>query len=112
MYPSVAPRIGGMARDPRVSLGRRGAHGAGLVGVFRALSVAAVESLRVRPCVSLEAPYALGGSPVSVYGFPCVPMRAPHIWGVARNPKASLDRRGTHGADLWECSGRCRSTRH
>ena len=48
-----------VARDPRDSLGRRGAHGAGLMGVFRALSVAAVESLRG----SLEAPCALGGSP-------------------------------------------------
>ena len=42
-----APRIWGMVLDPRASLGRRGAHGAGLRGVFRALSVAAVESLRV-----------------------------------------------------------------
>ena len=49
----------GVARDPRDSLGRRGAHGAGLTGVFRALSVAAVESLRG----SLAAPCALGGSP-------------------------------------------------
>ena len=36
----------GVARDPRASLGRRGAHGDGLMGVFRALLVAAVESLR------------------------------------------------------------------
>ena len=41
-----APRMWGVARDPRDSLGRRGAHGTGLMGVFRALSVAAVESLR------------------------------------------------------------------
>ena len=54
-----APRMWGVARDPRDSLGRRGAHGAGLMGVFRALSVAAVESLRG----SLAAPCALGGSP-------------------------------------------------
>ena len=40
-----APRMRGVARDPRDSLGRRGAHGTGLMGVFRA-SVAAVESLR------------------------------------------------------------------
>ena len=38
----------GVARDSRASLGRRGAHGAGLMGVFRALSVAVVESLRGR----------------------------------------------------------------
>ena len=36
----------GVERDPRASLGRRGAHGDGLVGVFGAVSVAAVESLR------------------------------------------------------------------
>ena len=41
-----APRMWGVARDPRASLGRRGAHGDGLMGVFRALLVAAVESLR------------------------------------------------------------------
>ena len=40
------PRMWGVERDPRASLGRRGAHGDGLVGVFGAVSVAAVESLR------------------------------------------------------------------
>ena len=44
--PMCAPRLWSVARDPRDSLGRRGAHGAGLMGVFRALSVAVVESLR------------------------------------------------------------------
>ena len=40
------PHMWGVARDPRVSLGRRGAHKAGLMGVFWALSVTAVQSLR------------------------------------------------------------------
>ena len=40
----------GVERDPRASLGRRGAHGDGLVGVFGAVSVAAVESLRGTVC--------------------------------------------------------------
>ena len=43
--PMRDPRMWGVALDPRASLGRRGAHGAGLVVVFWALSVAAVESL-------------------------------------------------------------------
>ena len=43
-----APHIWGVARDPNASLGKRGAHGAGFMGVFRALSVAAVDSLRGR----------------------------------------------------------------
>ena len=33
-------------KGPRASMGRRGAHGDDLVGVFGAVSVAAVESLR------------------------------------------------------------------
>ena len=41
-----APRMWSLAGDPRASLGRRGAHGDGLMVVFWALSVAAVESLR------------------------------------------------------------------
>ena len=41
-----APRMLGVARHPRASLGRQGAHGDGLLGVSRALSVATVESLR------------------------------------------------------------------
>ena len=44
--PMRAPRMWGVERDPRASLGRRGAHGDGLVGVFGAVSVAAVESLQ------------------------------------------------------------------
>ena len=44
--PMRAPRMWGVERDPRASLGRRGAHGDGLAGVFGAVSVAAVESLR------------------------------------------------------------------
>ena len=39
-----ALRIWGVARDPRASLGRRGTHGAGLMGAFRALLMAAVEA--------------------------------------------------------------------
>ena len=34
----------GVERGPRASMGRRGAHGDGIVGVFGAVSVAAVES--------------------------------------------------------------------
>lgn len=41
----------GVERGPRASMGRRGAHGDGIVGVFGAVS--AVESLRG----SLAAPY-------------------------------------------------------
>ena len=37
-----APCMWGVARDPIASLGRRGAHGDGLMRVFSALSVAAV----------------------------------------------------------------------
>ena len=33
--PMRAPRMWGVERDPRASLGRRGAHGDGLVGVFQ-----------------------------------------------------------------------------
>ena len=40
--PMRAPRIWSVARDPRASLGRRGAHGADLMGVFWALLVATV----------------------------------------------------------------------
>ena len=36
----------GVERDPRASLGRRGAHGDGLVEVFGASAAVAVESLR------------------------------------------------------------------
>ena len=42
-----APRMWGVARYPRASLGRQGAHGDGLMGVSRALSVATVEVARV-----------------------------------------------------------------
>ena len=41
-----SPRMWGVARHPRASLGRQGVHGDGLMGVSRALSVATVESLR------------------------------------------------------------------
>ena len=54
-----APRMWGVERDPRASLGGRGAHGDDLVGVFGAVSVAAVESLRgslVAPCAPWESP--------------------------------------------------------
>ena len=44
-----------------------------------------------------------------MYDFPCATMRVPHMWGMARDPKASLGRRGAHGAGLrGGCSGRCR----
>ena len=55
----------GVERDPRASLGRRGAHGDGLVGVFRAVSVAAVESLR-GSLVNGIAPWAMWESPSQV----------------------------------------------
>ena len=64
-----APRMWGVARDPRTSLGRRGAHGDGLMGVFRALSAAAVESLHD----DLRGTVGTGGIP-SVSSWP--PMRA------------------------------------
>ena len=45
-HPMRAPRMWGVERDPRASLGRQGKHWDSLVGVFGAVSVAAVESLR------------------------------------------------------------------
>ena len=44
--PIRAPRMWGMGRDPIASLGRRGAHGDGLMGMFGAMFVVAAESLR------------------------------------------------------------------
>ena len=41
-----APRMWDVERGPRASLGRQKAHGDGLVGVFEASSVVAVQSLR------------------------------------------------------------------
>ena len=45
--PVRVPRMWGVERDPRASLGRRGARGDGLVVVFWASLVAAAESPRV-----------------------------------------------------------------
>ena len=58
-HPMRAPRMWGVERDPRASLGRQGKHWDSLVGVFGAVSVAAVESLRG----SLVAPWAPWESP-------------------------------------------------
>ena len=92
-----APRMWGVARDPRASLGRRGALGYGLMGVFRVLSVAAVESLRD----DLRGTVGTWGIPrVSLYGILCAPMHAPRMWGVEVEPCASLVRQGAHGAGL------------
>ena len=44
--PMRAPRMWDVERGPRASLGRQKAHGDGLVGVFEASSVVAVQSLR------------------------------------------------------------------
>ena len=38
----------GVERGPRASMGRRGAHGDGIVGVFGAVSVAAVDGVNAR----------------------------------------------------------------
>ena len=80
-----APRMWGVERDPRASLGRRGAHGEGLVGVFGAVSMAAVESLRG----SLVSPWGRCGNP-HVSFWP--PVRA------HGHPTRVGDRKGSHGA--------------
>ena len=57
--PMRAPRMWGVERDPRASLGRRGAHGDGLVGVFQG-------GVRGRGGVAHAAPWAprVGGEMV------------------------------------------------
>ena len=65
------------------------------MGVFRVLSVAAVESLRD----DLRGTVGTWGIPrVSLYGILCAPMHAPRMWGVEVEPCASLVRQGAHGA--------------
>ena len=56
--PMRAPRMWGVGRDPRASLGQQEAHGVGLVGVLGAVSMAAVESVRS----SLAAPCGAVGT--------------------------------------------------
>ena len=57
--PTRVPRMWGMERDPRASLGRRGAHRGGLLVVFGAPSVVAVEP----PRVALVYPVGSSGVP-------------------------------------------------
>ena len=80
----------GVERDPRASLGRREAHEDALVGVFGAVLVAAVESLRG----SLAAPWAPWGSPSEFMASRARPW-ASHgrVWAVERDHMVPLGKR-------------------
>ena len=73
-------------RDPRAPLGRRGAQQGGLVVVFGASSVVAVESPRVTSGVpDGEERYATG-----VYDLTCSPMGVPRVWSFERDHELPL----------------------
>ena len=93
-----APRMWGVERDPRASLG---AHGDGLAGVFGAVSVAAVvESLRGR------APWAPWESPYEFLAARARPWASPTC-GRSRGITWCLYASGNRtGAVLWWCSCR------
>ena len=89
LAPSVrVPRMWGVERDPRASLGRRGARGDGLVVVFWASLVVAVESA-ARRCVGTRRGEAVERRGATrAYDLPCPPRGVPLVWAIKRDHRA------------------------
>ena len=88
--PMRAPRMWGVERDIGASMGRRGMRGDGLVVVFWASLVMAVESA-VRRRVGTrwgEGVERLGAT--RLYDLPCPPMGVPRVWAIKRDLRLPL----------------------
>ena len=80
-----APRMWGVERDTGASMGRRGTRGDGLVVVFWASLVVAVESAARRRVGTRRGEAVERRGATRVYDLPCPPMGVPLVWAIKRD---------------------------